>query len=248
MYLKEVKISVKVVTIWTILLSHLALMAQDRSRAMHEDGKVHICGAMKNVMWKGALGGTIELDTIQPKEGLYGLGPLEDLRGELLVINGESFVSRVGPNGEMLVEKSFKVKAPFFVFAHEHNWSVKDLPETVTNIAELEVYLSARQPVPSTPFVFRLSGTVERAEIHVQNLPEGTKVSSPKEAHQGQTGFLLENVSVDIVGFYSTQHHGVFTHHDSNVHMHLITADRSHMGHLDHVIFGSSPIKISIAE
>ncbi|MBT3819061.1 MAG: alpha-acetolactate decarboxylase, partial [Lentimicrobiaceae bacterium] len=36
----------------------------------------------------------------------------------------------------------------------------------------------------------------------------------------------------------------VFTHHDSNVHMHLITTDRRKMGHLDKVLFGSGDIKL----
>lgn len=71
------------------------------------------------------------------------------------------------------------------------------------------------------------------ATIHIQNLPEGTKVSSPQEAHQGQTNYELFNENVEIVGFFSTQHKGVFTHHDSYVHMHLITKDESKMGHVD---------------
>ena len=71
--------------------------------------------------------------------------------------------------------------------------------------------------------------------IHVQNLPEGTKVSSPEEAHQGQTNFTLKNEQVEIVGFFSTEHQGIFTHHDSYLHMHLLTTDESKMGHLDQV-------------
>jgi len=58
-------------------------------------------------------------------------------------------------------------------------------------------------------------------------------VSSPAEAHQGQTNYYLNNEEVEIVGFFSTEHQGVFTHHDSFLHMHLITKDKSLMGHLD---------------
>jgi acetolactate decarboxylase len=43
-----------------------------------------VAGAMKNVMWKGQLFGTIDLDTIFNKQHLYGLGPVEYLTGELL--------------------------------------------------------------------------------------------------------------------------------------------------------------------
>ena len=34
---------------------------------------IKIVGAMKNVMWKGELGSSIDLDTISDKNGLYGL-------------------------------------------------------------------------------------------------------------------------------------------------------------------------------
>ena len=39
-------------------------------------------------MWKGELSGTINLDTISNKKGLYGLGPESYLTGELLINNG----------------------------------------------------------------------------------------------------------------------------------------------------------------
>jgi acetolactate decarboxylase len=42
---------------------------------------------------------------------------------------------------------------------------------------------------------------------------------------------------VEIIGFFSTEHKGVFTHHDSFLHMHLITKDKEKMGHLDAATF-----------
>lgn len=45
------------------------------------DRTVQVVGAMRNVMWKGELQGTIALDTIENKEHLYGLGPVEFLAG-----------------------------------------------------------------------------------------------------------------------------------------------------------------------
>jgi acetolactate decarboxylase len=38
---------------------------------------------------------------------------------------------------------------------------------------------------------------------------------------------------VEVVGFFSTEHKGIFTHHDSFLHMHLISSDEKEMGHLD---------------
>ena len=88
------------------------------------------------------------------------------------------------------------------------------------------------------PIGHRHAGQVANAIIHVQNFPTGTKVSSPDEAHQGQVNYTIEDRQVEIIGFFSTEHKGVFTHHDSFLHMHLITKDESKMGHLDQLTSG----------
>lgn len=194
---------------------------------------VVIVGAMKNVMWKGELGARIKLDSISNKKGLYGLGPERNLRGELLINDGVSYVSRVTSDSTIAVEKSFEVSAPFFVYANVSEWNEIKLPSKIKNIQHLEKFIDENTTESKRPFAFKLIGKVSKAKIHVQNLPEGTKVSSPDEAHQGQINYELISQEVEIIGFFSTEHKGVFTHHDSYLHMHLITTDEHKMGHLD---------------
>lgn len=196
---------------------------------------VKIVGAMKNVMWKGVLGASIALDTIADKNGLYGLGPESFLKGELLINNGKSYVSRVSSDTSMIVEGRFDVSAPFLVYANVTEWNEIELPPRIQTIQDLEKFIDDQTSTVKRPFAFKLIGQISDAIIHIQNLPEGTKVSSPEEAHQGQTNYSLKNETVEIVGFFSTEHKGVFTHHDSFIHMHLITADERKMGHLDKV-------------
>lgn len=196
---------------------------------------IKIVGAMKNVMWKGELGGSINLDTISNKVGLYGLGPVSYLKGELLINNGEIYVSTVTSDSTMSVEKRDDISAPFFVYANVHEWNEIALPPSVKSIQDLESFITDQTTGVQRPFAFKLTGDITRAVIHIQNLPEGTSVSSPNEAHQGQVNYELKAESAEIVGFYSTEHKGVFTHHDSFLHMHLITADKRKMGHLDEI-------------
>jgi len=188
---------------------------------------------MKNVMWKGQLDASINLDTISDKKGLYGLGPMSFLRGEIVINNGKSYLSKVISDSTMIVEKTFKISAPFFVYANVTDWDEIQLPPKIKNIKDVETFIDSRTTEMKKPFGFKLIGSVKEANIHIQNLPKGTQVSSPKEAHQGQINYKIENTKAEIVGFFSKEHKGVFTHHDSNVHMHLITADEKKMGHLD---------------
>ncbi len=195
--------------------------------------KVRVVGAMRNVMMKGQLYGTISLDTIANKTHLYGLGPIEYLTGEILILDGRAYKSTIKNDSTMLVEESFDLKAPFFVYANVDNWNDQVLPDSIETIPQLEQYLNKIFIGKHSPVAFRIEGTVKSASIHVVNLPAGSKVQSPQDAHVGQVGFKIENENVTIVGFFSLKHKSIFTHHDSYLHMHLITSDKMKMGHLD---------------
>lgn len=198
---------------------------------------IKISGAMSNVMKKGQLQGTIHLDTIHNKKSLYGLGPNEYLKGELLIIDGKSFVSTVEHDGSIKMEETYKVNAPFFVYGTNDKWKKKELPKNIKTIRELEEYIDRNSQNIKRPFVFKLKGTFSKIDFHIQNLPEGTVVKSPKDAHTGQGKYTSENTKGEIVGFFSTEHQSIFTHHDTYIHMHYINNERSEMGHIDDLYF-----------
>ena len=198
-------------------------------------GEVKIAGAMKNVMWKGELASIIQMDTIGDRNGLYGIGPLAGLRGEILINDGRSFQSKVLFDSTMIVEETDQIGAPFFVYANQKNWIKQELPRDIESIEVLERYLEGKTAHINQPFVFKLEGSIHSGLIHIQNLAPGTKVSSPEEAHQGQVKYPLGKEEVEIIGFYSKSHHGIFTHHDTNMHLHLINKDEQKMGHVDEV-------------
>ena len=221
-----------------IILGLLALVVLSCNSINKKSNKsnyndLHIVGAMKNVMWKGELGSSISLDSISDKQGLYGIGPESYLTGELLINNGKSYVSRVTSDSTMFVQQKFDISAPFFVYANVNKWEEIELPQSIRTIKDVEKYVDEKTIKNKRPFAFKLIGSISEALIHIQNLPEGTKVSSPDEAHQGQTNYVLKNEDVEVIGFFSTEHKGVFTHHDSYIHLHLITKDEQKMGHLD---------------
>ncbi len=193
---------------------------------------------MREVMWKGELSGKIDLDTISNKTNLYGLGPVEYLAGEILIINGKSYRSVVTGENSMKVEETYQIKAPFFGYANVSQWKEQSLPDSIRTIQQLEDYINALTTKSTRPFFFRLQGTIENATIHIVNLPAGSTVSSPDEAHVGQVNYDLSNEQAEIIGFFSTRHKAIFTHHDTFLHMHLITIDHKKMGHLDKLLLG----------
>jgi acetolactate decarboxylase len=192
-----------------------------------------IVGAMKNVMHKGELAGIIDLDTIVDKQHLYGLGPVEYLTGEIMLIDGQAYKSVVVNDTTMQVTETFSIKAPFFGYANIESWTEMEIPDSVSTISQLENFLDMATKDYPRPFFFKLKATVDTASVHVVNLPKGIKVSTPEEAHQGQKNFDIFNKQVELLGFFSTEHKAIFTHHDTYVHIHLITDDKQTMGHLE---------------
>jgi len=208
------------------------------------NGEVHVVGAMKNVKWKGQLYATLDLDTINPKTHLFGLGPVEYLKGEILVLDGAIYQSNVQADSSMIVREVNRVKAPFFAYAHIAFWESKSLPDHITTIPQLENYLEKLSKDPTKPTFFRLTGTFASVSIHVVNLPDGSKVSSPEEAHVGRIDYPLGETIGEILGFFSTAHKTIFTHHDTWLHLHLLTQDKRMMGHVDEVTFKPGSLKI----
>lgn len=208
------------------------------------DGTAIGVGAMRDVMWKGELGSKVAIDTLENSSALFGLGPLSGLRGEILINNGEVYIAKVNEDAEMQVTKTRNATAPFFVYAYNKDWKSFHLKDQPLSIKEIEQFIDEKVKKNERPFVFRLKGTIDSATIHVQNLAPDTKVSSPTEAHQGQVNYDLNDQEVEVIGFFSRQHQGIFTHHDSYIHMHLINSEGNYMGHLDAVSFGELELEL----
>ncbi|MFI5142031.1 MAG: acetolactate decarboxylase, partial [Bacteroidia bacterium] len=158
---------------------------------------------------------------------------LEYLTGEIMLVDGKGYKAVVVNDTVMQVTETLALKAPFFGYANIDSWAETTIPDTILTMPQLEIFLNGTTQNYPRPFFFKLTATVDDADIHIVNLPAGTKVSSPEEAHQGQKNFEIKNKTVELIGFFSTEHKTIFTHHDTYMHIHLITGDRQQMGHLE---------------
>lgn len=227
------------VTLTLLLVSTIGCSGTQLSEQPANSQNVHIVGEMRQVMREGKLEGSIRLDTLKQREHLYGMGPLAYLKGEITVLDGVAYRSVVLPDSSMAVDTTYAMEAPFFGYASIPSWTESALPDSVRSLPELERYLDATTKDRKRPFFFRLVGVVDDAMIHVVNLPDGSVVTSPDEAHVGQVDYPIKDTEAELLGFFSTEHKAVFTHHDTFLHIHLITADRSMMGHVDALLLGS---------
>lgn len=207
---------------------------------------LEVTKAMRRVMWQGKLDASIRLDSIVSKQKhFYGIGPLEGLQGELLVWNDTVYLSQCFPDS-LSVCMANRSGAPFFVGAYSDTWEPVEWDPNIRGLKDLENYLLAQYD-SSARFAFRLMGSIDRAKIHVQNHADGAVIRSPEQAHAGQVHWELPEQEVLILGFFSTQDQGVFTHHDSFLHLHLLSADKQWMGHLDSIQFKKMHLEIALS-
>ena len=208
---------------------------------------VKVVGEMKDVMWKGDLKGKIATDSLNSKE-TYGLGPIEFLKGEIVVFDGQTFVSKVIDSISHQVTKIPSVRAPFFVYSTNSDLKVVEFNRENFTLKELEVYINSVYKDYDQPLLIRIDGLFDNIKVHSVNLPEGKKVSSPDEAHQGLTQYDFKNISGSLIGFFSRNHKAVFTHHDSFFHAHFISEDREVLGHIDETDFNSSKVTLKVSK
>ena len=235
-------------TVRSLLMPLLLSFFDISLAAQSSPHKVSICGQMKDVKWKGELQGKLLLDSLPGGAALYGMGPLAFLRGEIMVYGGRSYVARVQPDSTMRVLEETQIEAPFFGYAVIPAWKSMDLPDSVDNLSQLESWLGKLNFNRGEAFMFRLEGQMLEATIHVVNLPAGSTVRSPEDAHRGKVDYILNQDTVSIIGFYSTRHRGIFTHHNSYLHLHLLSADYQQMGHVDGLRFDPKHMRIFLPD
>lgn len=212
-----------------------------------QNGPVYATGAMRNTMFNGQLAGLITMDSLAVP-GTFGIGPIAYLRGEVLVLDGTVHTSTVNKSGTMVVDQDPSVTAPFFVHQQVTHWQEVQLPDSVTDLAGLDRFLTERYAGLNAPFAFRLSGLFEHVKVHIVDVPLGTVVKGPDDAHRDNKHFQRSGVEAEAVGFFSTAHKAVFTHHDTNIHVHAITAERDWMGHVEALRFvpGRTSLRVAL--
>ena len=202
---------------------------------------------MRDVMWKGDLGGKISTDSLNHSNA-YGLGPIEYLKGEVLLFEGRTFISKVIDSISHQVSQVNSIKAPFFVYSNESDLNSFSVAPSELSLKSVEELIDTLYFDFEKPLLVRIDGVFQDVTVHSVNLPEGNSVSSPDQAHKGLTQYTYKNLSGSIIGFFSRKHKAIFTHHDSFLHAHFISDDRYIMGHVDSVLFNSDSTTFNVSK
>ena len=198
--------------------------------------KINYKGALKNIMKDADISAKVDLSEFKSTKNFYALGAIENLKGEIQIFNSEPFITSV-ENNSLKFDKTFTKKATLLVYASVEKWDSIPIPNDIISYEQLENYIekTANEQGINTdePFPFLLEGLIGSFDWHVINWKDGDTIHSHKKHKTTGMYGTINNKEVEMLGFYSNAHHAIFTHHTTNMHIHVKTDGNGVAGHVD---------------
>lgn len=196
-------------------------------------------GELRDVLREGQTQGRVELSLAQ-HPGCYGIGAIEGLAGEVVVLDGDVSVSRAASPSRVEPATGPRAgeRATLLALADVESWSVHPM-EAVADMDAFEVALHTAAATvgkdPREPLVFVAEGRLATLDAHVLN--GSCPFASPAPEHEPYRA-RLEGVDVTLVGVLADGAEGVLTHHGRTSHVHVLTQDEQPLAaHVDELCF-----------
>jgi acetolactate decarboxylase len=232
-----------------LILSLIAFVCALAEEPGIREGLVRFMGAQNKIFQTGKADGALPLRSLQDGKDLYAVGPAKGLDGEITILNSRPYITKVHGAG-YTVEHSWDDNAIFLVWTHQEKWQDVAIPENVTGYLDLQKFVNAQAASrgidPAGPFPFLLSGTPAEVKWHVNVDRSEGKPITPERFAQSKASYVMKGEPVDVIGFYSERHPGVFitpytpaiqpgSGYTNALHMHLVSRKSEAAGHIDDI-------------
>lgn len=207
-------------------------------------------GNFKKMVHMKRVDGIIDLKTALNGKHVYAVGAIKNAEGEITVHDGKVWLS-YGKDGldKAVHGISSGEQAMLLVTAEAEKWKGSAISK---DMDERELYSFILDKAEAEgidikkPFPFLIEGHIKDLSWHVIN---GTETIGAGKMHgHGVHKFLKsiverrEQVSAVIVGFYSADVQGVFTHPGESWHTHVIIGNENKAGHVEKFGVGKGAI------
>lgn len=221
---------------FTSILAVSLNWAVPMAKANNEGPAVQWVGTLRNVHHGIDYSGHIDLRSLANVNHLYAVGPEEGLKGEITIWDSTPLLSEI-EGGKLLVKKTFNRKACFLVYGQVSRWKPVESSDAISHQSsskQIQALAKANGLNTEIPFAFLMKGKAKSVRFHVLNKTDELPPDGTTQQHEkAKVTFTLLDQPVEILGFYSEHHQGVFTHHDSFVHLHVKTPDGKQSGHVE---------------
>ncbi|WP_296871633.1 acetolactate decarboxylase [Tibeticola sp.] len=236
------------VVLAALVLSACATAAYQPIKA----GLLEYGGSQKTIFEKGKAEPVVPLAAMSGAADLYAVGAVSGLDGEITVFQGRPYVTKVRGEG-YTTEHDLNHHASFAVWARVNQWSEHAVPESVKGYVDLQNFVKERAKAAgidvSQPFPFQVAGTPVEVKWHINVDRTDGKPVTPELFAKSKANYVAKNLAMDIVGFYSEQHPGVFISAfapaippggsaRNAMHIHMVSRDGKSAGHVDNLVLG----------
>jgi len=238
------------------LLITLFIAAYAAAGGAKKEGMVEYIGAQKDIFVSGKAASVISLEEMAGQNSLYAIGPVDDLDGEITIFDSKPYITKVKGHDYYLTT-TFKVGAFFLVWTEQSKWKDIPVPSNVKGYVELQDFVKKQALAEgidvTKPFPFLLSGTPVEIRWHINiNRTEGKSITKELFA-KSKEHFITKNEFVDIIGFYSEHHAGVFltkyapaiaesSGMQNAIHIHFVSRESKASGHIDDLTLGKGMV------
>jgi len=221
-----------------------------------KEGLVEYVGAQKDIFKSGKAASVISLEDLTGKKGLYAMGPVDGLDGEITIFDSKPYITKVRGN-DYTLDKTFKHGAFFLVWSEQANWSELQVPSAVKGYVDLQKFVKEQAQKTgidvSKPFPFLMTGIPVEIKWHINVDRTDGKPITRELFLKSKEPYASKNEPVDIIGFYSEKHAGVFLTQfapaikegsgmENAIHIHLVSKTSKAAGHIDDITFGEGMI------
>ena len=223
----------------------LMIISCENSLKENQVIKVDYKGALKNIMRKGDLSAKFDLTEFQETKNLFALGAIENLKGEIQIFNGMPFNTFV-QDDSIIFDNTYSKKATLIVSSIVKDWKMFPIPNHVKSMSDLEEHIEImakeNQINIKEPFPFLIEGKPESLDWHIINWKDGDTDHTHEKHIKSVLHGTIQDQEVEMLGFYSDSHHAIFTHHTTNMHIHMRMKNGEIAGHVDDLKIGNGMV------
>ena len=241
---------VAAIAIGSMLTAYAAIVGAKK------EGLVEYVGAQKDIFKTGKASSVVTLEDLADRKGLYAMGPIDGLDGEITIFDSKPHITKVR-GSDYTLDKSYKHGAFFLVWTEQKNWIDVPLPSAVKGYVDLQKFVKEQAQKAGVdvtkPFPFLMTGTPVEIKWHINvDRTEGKPITKELFVKSKQP-FVTKKEPVDIIGFYSDHHGGVFLSQyapaikedsgmENNIHIHLVSRTSKAAGHIDDITLGEGMV------
>ncbi len=205
-------------------------------------------GNFKKMKHTGDASGKVVLSSFSHLKGIYGVGALANLRGEILIWNGKVLVTPGESETGSTRPDTSGDQATLLVTARVKEWVEVQIPHDMTQ-REFERFVIDSAKLTrmniNRPFPFILSGEVTDYTWHVITglAKHHDGGAQHQQGHANNRSFSGLKTTGRLIGFYSAEKlEGVISHPGERFHVHYADDDFRTSGHLDSFGIGGESV------